>query len=489
MLFFSIALALDVPKDAPEPSLTEDPAAAEATGGPDRSRPPEVLAPTPVDLDDLTTVELGPGLKLHHVRIPRLRDVNVSITWWKGIGDLDAPPEVANLFSAQWGKATEAYDEEELAAIQERLDLEISSYVSAYESNVELEGPLDQLETGLDLLAEVVHRPVFDKRALTLTQENLNRWYTITGPTDPNTVLFQAIDYAWYPADHPLARRPDLERFQSTKATELAPVHARLLEQGPVDIVVVGDIELAAVQAKIASRFGTLGAQAERAEQVPYDPPPSGRVIAIPMRESKQISILHKRPAPAYGHEDETAMDVLQYALGGHFLARFNKNLREDKGWTYGVGAWYGASDVGGSYNISVDVPADKMAPAVTELNRELQTLVDEGVTPEEIDAGWRSAMKRYNDTRSTTSRAAGVYGWLLDRRRDIAERLERTNGLRAITPEQTREAAGRYLAADQGIWLFLGPREGLESGFEALGLEPVWVEPEDAILGHFDGP
>lgn len=480
MLFLSAALALDVP---PEPVSTEAPA------GPDRSAPPPVLPPSPVELDDLATVELKPGLRLHHVQIPRLRDVSVSIVWGRGRAELPFDDAVEHLFSAQWGKATERYSEDALAGLEERLDLEIGTSVGLHESHARLEGPVDVLDQGLDLLAQVVLHPVFDKRALTLTQENLDRWYTMTGPTDPNAVLFQAVDYAWYPVGHPEAVPPDLERFGSTKAKELAPVHQALLGMGPVDIVVVGDVPLQRVQAAIEQHLGALGAPGERIRPEAYTPPPDGRVIAIPMRESSQVSILHKRVAPAYGHADEGVMDVIEYALGGHFLARFNKNLREDKGWTYGVGSWYTAPDDVGSFSISVDVPSDKLAPAVTELKRELATLVSEGVSQAEIDAGWRSALKRYNDTRSTTSRAASVYGWMVDREIDVQQRLERVQRMKDVTPEQTRTAAATYLADGKGIWLFLGQREGIEAGLQELGLEATWIEPADAILGDFQLP
>ena len=457
--------------------------------GPDRSKAPEVLAPSPVDLEELTTVEIAPGLRLHHVRVERVLDVSVRILWWKGIPDLDAPEATAQLTSALWATATEAYDEDTLSSLEDTLDLDLGSRIGSYSSMASIQLPLDELDEGWKVLEEVVHRPVFDKRVLTRTKENLVRYYLVNGPTDPASVIADAMDFAWYPSDHPLGNRPDIKGYQKASVKALPAVYAQLKSQGPVDIVVVGDLPLSSVEDEVRKRFGTLGAPGERAPRVDWEPPTVPRVIAIPMADTEQISILHRREAPAFGTPEARTMSVVDYALGGHFLARLNRNLREDKGWTYGVGAWYNEDHLHGSYNISVDVPADKLAPAVGEIRRELAALVEAGVTQNEIDPSWRASMKSHNDTRSTTSRAAGNYGGLVALEMTVADRLARLDVERAVTPEQTRALATEVFGADAGVWIFLGPRGALETGLKELGVTAEWVEPAEAILGHFKGP
>lgn len=480
--FLLAALAADVPE-------ASAPLDAPAAAGPDRSKAPEVLAPSPVELPELTTIELRPGLRLNYVRVPRVRNVSIRILWWKGIPDFDATSASAQLTSALWGTATEAYDEATLSSLQDGLDLDLGTRLGSYSSSVGIELPIDELEQGWNVLEEVVQRPVFDKRVLTRTKENLVRYYLVNGPTDPASVIGDAMDFAWYPADHPLGNRPDIAGYQKTSVKTLPSVYDQLRTKGPVDVVVVGDLELADVEAQVRKRFGNLGVPGERAPRVDWTPPQGPRVIAIPMADTEQISILHRREAPAFGTPEARTMSVIDYALGGHFLARFNKNLREDKGWTYGVGAWYSEDFLHGSYNISVDVPADKMAPAVGELQHELRALAEAGVTQAEIDAGWRSSMKGHNDTRSTTARAAATYGGLVSLELTIAERLQRLEVERTVTPEQTRALAETLFAEDAGVWIFLGPRGPLEAGLKALDLTAEWVEPAEALLGSFKGP
>lgn len=488
MIWFVIAAFGQTPVDAapPEPLIEETPA------GPDRSQAPPVEPPSPLALDDLTRRELAPGVDVWSVRVPRVRKATVEIMWWNG-GYVEMSPSgfdpAVQTLGAVWDLGSAKYDGDALSLLEDTREIAITSSVGEHWTSVEVEAPVEELAFAIEVLADVVFNPSLPKREIKLHQENADRYWHTLGPTSPASVASSALSYAWNPADHPYGWRPDPARYLKVKQPALFEAHRRLIATGPASVFVVGDVDLAEIEPLLKQHFGGARPSGERARALDAPMPNKTRVIAVDMPKSEQALIRLRMPAPGRTHEDRVPLMGASWALGGHFLARFNKNLREDKGWTYGVRAGYSAGEKRGSYSVSVDVPADRLADAVTEIEREFGSLVSDGVTPEEIDAMWRAAVTDYNSARGTSDDAYYFYYENLTVEEDVAARVARIDALAALTPEVTRDVAGRVFGPDAPrVWVVVGPRAALESGLTALGWEAEWVQPSDAILGRLAG-
>lgn len=475
-LFLSLAFAQEAPSEASEEVVE--------SAGPDRSGAPAVADPVALDLADLEVHELASGLEVHHIRIPRMRKVSVDLTWWKGSLELGKENRnAADLLNEMWGLSSEKYDPQALSQLEDKHDMVVVGSLSKSSASVTLNVPLDDLDIGLDLMADVALHPTFPKRDVKVDQDETLRWYHSEGPNSPGAVAWAALDAAWFPADHPYGWRPDPVGYASVKAKSLPALHEQIVGFGPATIVVVGDLDYSAIAPKLEARFGHLVGDGERAEPLEVKAPTQDRVIAIDIPSSEQALIRMRMAAPHRSHEDLLPLRASSWALGGHFLARFNKNLREDKGWTYGVRAGASASRTYGTFGVSVDVPADKLSAAVTELEHELTRVVDEGIETDELDAWWRGAMKGFNDTRGTLDSAEAFYQNLHYYEERVADRVEQLDGIRAVTIDEAKAAAGRWLSDDQPrVWIVAGPRDALEKGFDDLDWKVEWVTPTDAI-------
>lgn len=67
-------------------------------------------------------------------------------------------------------------------------------------------------------------------------------------------------------------------------------------------------------------------------------------------------------------HPDYPGMAVLNTVLGGYFGSRLMSNIREDKGYTYGIGSALVSMKQEGYFFISTEVGADVTIPALTEI-------------------------------------------------------------------------------------------------------------------------
>ncbi|MBK7964171.1 MAG: insulinase family protein [Bacteroidetes bacterium] len=84
-------------------------------------------------------------------------------------------------------------------------------------------------------------------------------------------------------------------------------------------------------------------------------------------------------------HPDFLAFSVLNTLLGGYFGSRLMANIREDKGYTYGIGSGLVSNNQEGYFFITTEVGADVREAAVKEIYNEITRLRTEDINNEEL--------------------------------------------------------------------------------------------------------
>src|SRR5205823_12888978 len=151
------------------------------------------------------------------------------------------------------------------------------------------------------------------------------------------------------------------------------------------------DRPLAEVQPLLEARFGKWSPRAVpkgvKSFTAPPPRPTGPRILLINRPGAPQSSIVGGELLPLDPRGDIIPFDAANDALGGDFLARLNMDLREEKGWSYGVGGNEAVNLHAVPYMVSAPVQADRTADSLAELNKLMTDFVTtRGVTPEERD-------------------------------------------------------------------------------------------------------
>lgn len=102
--------------------------------------------------------------------------------------------------------------------------------------------------------------------------------------------------------------------------------------------------------------------------------------------EALQSAIRMGLPTINRTHPDFSALQVLNTVLGGYFGSRLMANIREDKGYTYGIGSGISSLNHGGALFIASEVGADVCRAAVIEIEKEINLLKTEPVPADELE-------------------------------------------------------------------------------------------------------
>lgn len=159
-------------------------------------------------------------------------------------------------------------------------------------------------------------------------------------------------------------------------------------------------------------------------------------------------------------HPDYPGLAVLNTLLGGYFGSRLMSNIREDKGYTYGIGSAMVSNREHGYFFISTEVGADVTAPAIEEIHKELYLLQQEPAGEEEL------GMVRNYMLGSFLKSIDGPFS-LIDRYKSLMlsgldysyyDRFLKT--VSGITADELQALASKYLKRDDLYELVVGQKK-----------------------------
>jgi zinc protease len=155
---------------------------------------------------------------------------------------------------------------------------------------------------------------------------------------------------------------------------------------------ITGDVKPAEVLRKLETALGTWK-QTGLKEVLPPNPKPATakKVLLVDRPGSVQTTVVLGNIAIDRRDPDYIALNVANHILGGGTAARLFLNLREEKGYTYGVYSSFTALKYPGPWRAGGDVRTEVTAGAMTEFLKEFQRLRDEKVPAAELEDAKRA--------------------------------------------------------------------------------------------------
>jgi zinc protease len=173
--------------------------------------------------------------------------------------------------------------------------------------------------------------------------------------------------------------------------------------------------------------------------------------------DALQSAIRMGLPSITRTHADFPALQVLNTVLGGYFSSRLMANIREDKGYTYGIGSGISALNKGGAWFVASEVGADVCKAAVAEIEKEINLLKTELIPDEELSLVRNfmlgSLLGSLENVLSHADKFKNIYFAGLDY--DYYDKY--TAVIKSITSDQLFQLANKYLDLDNFYKVIVG--------------------------------
>lgn len=415
------------------------------------------------------------GMKVTYARRTAVPATWVTMSFNAG-GAADPAGKVGlqGLAMALFDEGTKNLTAQAIAEAGERLGATVSVGGGDDRSTFTLAALTANLDPSLDLLRQIMREPAFNPADLERVRSQ-----TITSLRQsmktPQGIAQRTLTPELF-GDSPYGGVRTVASVSAITRDDLLAFKDSWIRPDNGEIFVISDKPLGEIVAALDKAFGDWKAPKTAKGTKQFGARPAGegnRIILVNRPNSPQSFIYGGQITPLdAGDPAFVAFNSANNSLGGNFLARLNMNLRETKGWSYGVQGGTQARENAVIYAISGGVQADRTGDSLAEMIRETtEFLTRKGVTEEELSRNLASEVGALPGRFETSPAVLGALqgNALFGRPDDYQAKLA---GLyRTQTAQSLDEAARAAIAPDRFVWVVVGDASKVRAQLEPLGL------------------
>ncbi len=311
----------------------------------------------------------------------------------------------------------------------------------------------------LEIVEEFLKDAIYPAKELEIFASNQKQKFEVSNEK-VNTVCRRKFPMLLFGNTHAYGADISTDDFLEVKQKDLLAFHSSFYHGGNCAVMIsgkVGDRERQLIEKHFGGNDWKKQLKSEWDTGV-FEPTMS-RKHMIGRENAMQSALRIGRVLFNRLHPDYHEMQVLNTILGGYFGSRLMSNIREDKGYTYGIGSGCISLRHSGYFFISTEVGVDVCAPAINEVYKEIAVLREVPVGIKELQT-----VRQY----MLGTCLSGIDGPFM-----IADRIKTlklfglqndhfgayVNTINTITPARIRDLANQYLQEEHLTELVVGKK------------------------------
>lgn len=416
---------------------------------------------------------LDNGLELYLVEKHGLPLVEIHVNVMGGFAaDDPARPGTCAITAAMLAEGANGRNALEIATELDRLGADLECTGDFDGSLVRLNVRKENLTRGLGLVGSLVMKPDFPAEGFSRVRRRFQGRQSLEADK-PRVRAVKELQVRIFGAGHPYAQpytgSGTEESLAALDVQDLRTFHSDYYRPDNAAVVLVGDLTLDEARAAVERAFGAWrpGAASKRPHP-PASPGVGKRITVLDRPGSQQSTIVGGFATLKRAHPDRHDLGVLNHALGGNFSGRINRNLRSDKGYTYGARSRWAGYREAGFFLIEAPVQTESSAESLKELIREIEEIGttrpltgrELATTTHALATGFRRKFETLADI-ATNLDFLLTTGLPLDEWQTTRARISSCNAERIS--EVIKES---HFNPESVIWIIIGDWEAMRSGF-----------------------
>jgi predicted Zn-dependent peptidase len=454
----------------------------------DRSKFPEPTSTPSLDFPTVEETSLSNGIKVFFARRAAVPTVRVAVSFNAGYAADPADKRgIASMMSTMLMEGTTSLTSTQIAETEEKLGADVTVGSSLDRTVASLRAVKPNLGLSLDLLADVIKNPAFATNELERVRvQQLTRIKSENN--QPQGIAVRRLPPLLYGAAHPYGGPQTGSGYAETVATisraDVANFHQSWMHPSKAEIFVVGDTSLKEIKPMLEQRFGKWAPTTAAAPAKNFAvalPAPESKILLIDRPNSPQSLVLAGLVLDAKGSDDLLTLRAANEIFGGDFLSRINMDLRETKGWSYGVRSQINGAEDRVPFYMFAPVQTNQTGPSVKVLIDQLKDFNGaKPVTAAELEKTIKGNVLKLPGSYEQSSAVLGqMQADRLNKRPfNYAETLASKYG--TLTAAALNDAMRVKVDPSKITWLVVGDAAKVKPQLEALGL-PIEMVTEAA--------
>jgi len=367
------------------------------------------------------------------------------------LSDLNAMAGVADATADMIRLGTRTRDSRQIVETLAELGASLNTQAgfSSRNAHIRVSTLIENLDAVLELLADVLLNPSFP-------QDELDKWKQrqLSGlqqaRTQPGFLAEERMHQILYEGDARSLIAPTPDSIGKLTRQHLVDFHAARYSPAGAVLGVAGDVKAKDLFARLDKHLAAWKGKAGDLPQLPLrEPIDKRRVILIHRPNSVQTYLLLANRAIDRLSPDYYACTVMNRVLGQGPAARLFRNIREEKGYTYGIRSSFNALRSMNHFDVGTSVRTEVTGPALEEILKEFTDIRQRLVPSDELDGAKRAIVANFALGLESSS---NLLGQVLTRREyafpgDYWDRYP--ENIMKVTAEDVRRVAAKYVPVD----------------------------------------
>ncbi len=312
-------------------------------------------------------------------------------------------------------------------------------YVALYSLN-------KHLDKTLPVLADIIQNPEFNPKELETLRQNRKQHFMVNNEK-VRYLAKRKFNELIFGKGHPYGKVFSAKDFDHIYQDDLQDFHQQFYTAGNCRVIVAGKIPGQFLQL-MNQHFGNFNGSGI-GDPASYDMEahnPDSKKSHEVKKNAVQTAIRLGKVLFNKTHPDYVRLKVVNTILGGYFGSRLMSNIREDKGYTYGIGSALVSLHHSGYFFITSEVGSDVTQAAVREIYFEIDRLRQEKVSRQELDLVKNYILGSFLRSVDGAFAQADNFKSLLEYGLDYNYFNRYIEVVKSITPGEIRDLSQQYL-------------------------------------------
>jgi zinc protease len=239
------------------------------------------------------------------------------------------------------------------------------------------------LEVLVPVIKEMLVDSIFPEEEIRIYKQNMKQRLNVN-LKKCDFVAGRLIDAYLYGEQHPYGRYTQFEDFDAVDRSEVMDFYKQYYQNGKFILFVAGKLPSNLFQL-LDQNFGDLNHRSIEVAGISSQPAAEKKYRVVNDPDGVQGAIRMGAPFPNRHHPDFVKAQVLNNVFGGFFGSRLMSNIREEKGYTYGIYSYLENHTEQSAWIISTEAGRDVCEATITEVYKEMEILRNEEVDEEEL--------------------------------------------------------------------------------------------------------
>lgn len=406
--------------------------------------------------------------------------VSFSLTFVGGSNQFEPTGRrgVAAMTASMLTEGTATRTGDQLSDALQLLGTNVNANVGAEEGGMRFVSTTKNFDATLTILSDMMLNSTFPPESLERLRGRT--LVALTQAKDQPTIVGGAVfAKVLYGDAHPYGQRANETSVKAITREDVIAFQKAYFQPARAIITVVGDVNAARVKSTVEHAFGAWNKAGDKPSfdypKLPELKPATIYLVDKPGAAQSVVNI--GLPGPSRNTPDYFALLVLNHILGGQFQSRLNANIREQKGYSYGVNSGFAYGKGPGAFRAGGSIISTKTDAALIEFMKEFRGIEGERpVTDEELKTAKDSLIQGLPQQFSSVFAIGNAITSLMVQGLPDDFYQNYAGNIAAVTKENLLRVAKQYIDLNHLAIVIVGDRSLVEGPLKATGIAPITI-------------